>query len=62
MGLQVCSGVEKLFCYQPKRRKVNQLCIGDLVYVQEHLKDLICRDAEPKTIITQEILTHPVWL
>ena len=36
--------VEKLFRYQPKRRKVNQLCFGDLVYVQEHLKDFVSRD------------------
>ena len=37
--------VEKLFRYQPKRRKLNKLCIGNLVYVQEHLKGLIYRDA-----------------
>ena len=36
--------VEKLFCYQPKRRKVYDLCIGVVVYVQEHVKDLVSRD------------------
>ena len=36
--------VEKLFRHQPKRTKINQLCDGELVYVQERLKDLLYRD------------------
>ena len=40
--------VEKLFHHQTKRRKTNQWCVGELVYVQEHLKDLVYRDGELK--------------
>ena len=42
------SVVEELFRNPPKKRKVNDLCIDDIVYVQEQLCDMASRDESLK--------------